>query len=328
MTRVTRIRYVKLLRLISKLLPLKHRLKPLVNHYSKLDGLLSVPWGDYQLVFPSSWGQSFSALTNFVFEGRDIQPEFILLKEIIPTINDGILVDVGAHIGCYVLEFRHYSKLPVVAYEPANSVFQLLENNILVNNLKEVILKNCAVGSVRSDVLMNVDINSSVASPRKSQDSGLTSELGGENTLTNVSSQNVEMQVSVPLVTLDEDLKDVEKIALIKIDCEGFEYHVLAGAKQIIEKHKPILFIELHPLFIGRYGYTLEDVCNLIKPFYKIEFWDFNLSRNYSKVTRFLNRYSINKGSKLSSEKQMLNVASSEPAPDQLYALCLPKTKA
>ena len=36
-----------------------------------------------------------------------------------------------------------------------------------------------------------------------------------------------------------------EKIDLIKIDVEGFEFEVLCGAKETIEKYKPVIVIEV-----------------------------------------------------------------------------------
>jgi FkbM family methyltransferase len=47
---------------------------------------------------------------------------------------------------------------------------------------------------------------------------------------------------------LDDVVKDlnIEKIDLIKIDVEGYEYKVLMGMKEILEKNKPNILIELN----------------------------------------------------------------------------------
>ena len=37
-----------------------------------------------------------------------------------------------------------------------------------------------------------------------------------------------------------------ERIALIKIDVEGYEEHVLQGSQQILEVHRPHLVVEIH----------------------------------------------------------------------------------
>lgn len=36
-----------------------------------------------------------------------------------------------------------------------------------------------------------------------------------------------------------------EKVDFIKIDVEGFEYNVLLGAKNILNRYSPIIFIEV-----------------------------------------------------------------------------------
>lgn len=47
-------------------------------------------------------------------------------------------------------------------------------------------------------------------------------------------------------VTLDEFFEDRQDPDVIKIDVEGAEGHVLEGAKQVLERSKPTLFIEVH----------------------------------------------------------------------------------
>ena len=44
-------------------------------------------------------------------------------------------------------------------------------------------------------------------------------------------------------------------VSVIKIDVEGFEFLVLNGSKTFLEKHKPIIFIEI---FEAQYNKTLE----------------------------------------------------------------------
>jgi hypothetical protein len=53
----------------------------------------------------------------------------------------------------------------------------------------------------------------------------------------------VEVQV-MPLSDYLEQ-KPLPKIDLVKIDVEGFEYRVLKGAASVIQKYKPLLYIEL-----------------------------------------------------------------------------------
>ena len=50
------------------------------------------------------------------------------------------------------------------------------------------------------------------------------------------------------------------KVSVIKIDVEGFEYLVLQGAKIFLEKHKPIILIEI---FDSEY----IKICNLLSEY-------------------------------------------------------------
>lgn len=46
--------------------------------------------------------------------------------------------------------------------------------------------------------------------------------------------------------TLDNLLKNEENISIIKLDIENYEYYALLGAQNIINKHRPVIVIELH----------------------------------------------------------------------------------
>jgi hypothetical protein len=60
--------------------------------------------------------------------------------------------------------------------------------------------------------------------------------------------------ILVPVDTLDNQVEKLElsQVDFIKIDVEGFEQKVLAGAAQTIERYRPILFIEIADHIRGR----------------------------------------------------------------------------
>lgn len=49
---------------------------------------------------------------------------------------------------------------------------------------------------------------------------------------------NQEVAVTVPTIPLDEVISDNQRVLLIKIDVQGWEYHVLKGASKILSRRK------------------------------------------------------------------------------------------
>ena len=65
----------------------------------------------------------------------------------------------------------------------------------------------------------------------------------GSSSIKHVPTQSSN-KVSANIVTLDEFCSEIDNIALMKIDVEGFEPNVLLGASNIIRKHQPLILIE------------------------------------------------------------------------------------
>lgn len=129
----------------------------------------------------------------------------------------GVWLDVGAHIGNHTIWFsKHCGSDEVWAYEPTESTFKVLQENV-ANNCKNVVrLFNCAVGGKVGKCKLN-----------KHKRTGQNSVSYGRG--------------EVPMVVLGDISA---KVAVIKIDVEGFEFEVLKGAMPVIQRDKPELFIE------------------------------------------------------------------------------------
>ena len=85
----------------------------------------------------------------------------------------------------------------------------------------------------------------------------------------NSSAQNSDSLVTINVTTLDDYLMGMEldSVNFIKIDVEGFEINVLKGAKKIIEKFKPSLFIEVENTLLNRQGTSASELISLIQQF-------------------------------------------------------------
>jgi len=135
----------------------------------------------------------------------------------------GVVVDVGANIGYYTLLMAKRCKR-VYAIEPDKRSFLILKKNVGVNKLKNVVLLNMAAGDKKEKKYLVWDENN--------QGNSQISDKNGERVL---------------IDTLDNILRKEQKISLIKVDTQGWEAKVVEGAKKIMKRELPTLFLEYTP---------------------------------------------------------------------------------
>jgi len=173
---------------------------------------------------------------QWVKENRRLDFDLSATPKFLEMIKEGdVVVDCGANIGAYAHAFAEkigeIGKL--YCFEPNPKAFKCLEYNL--HGRANVVLVNAAVGAVETELAM--------------------SEM--ENTGASFIDENGSIPVNV--VTLDSVLEDLT-VDVIKIDCEGTEEYVLAGAKKLIEKHKPTIILEVNDGCAKRYGSSAEDI--------------------------------------------------------------------
>ncbi len=181
--------------------------------------------------------------------GEFSEGEASLFRDIIHP-NDTIF-DVGANIGTHTLAFARFTGPSgvVMAFEPQRLAYYMLCSNISLNNLTNVYCLQNAVSDESGR------INVPELDYRKSNNfGGLALDQEYENAAS----------TSVKVIKLDDYLS-LPNIKFIKVDVEGMERQVLLGSKKLIEKHRPILYVEndrkekasLLIQTLRRLGYTL-----------------------------------------------------------------------
>ena len=107
------------------------------------------------------------------------------------------------------------------------------------------------------------------------QSIGICAESGGYR-MSRVSEHNAGMSrissgadegVPVDLITLDDfvELKQLDRIDLIKIDVEGYEYEVLRGAIALLRRFRPTLVFELDDSLLANFQATPRDVLSQLE---------------------------------------------------------------
>lgn len=145
------------------------------------------------------------------------------------------IVDVGANVGQWssmLLDCVTPEKLVIV--EPLPDAFALLQKKFGKN--PRVQLHNLAIGERESVETLKITRDTTGASLLQPREE-MRSVVGSHWTITS--------EVQVKMTTLDRLLVDLAEVSLLKIDVQGYEKAVLAGAKETLAKTK-FLLIELN----------------------------------------------------------------------------------
>jgi FkbM family methyltransferase len=175
-------------------------------------------------------------------------------------VLDGMkcFVDIGTYLGWYTcLASKHMPQGKVFAFEMDELNYALLKENLIINDCKNVEAHNLAVSD--SSGMLNYMRAEDHPSP--------LFRLNTEETISN--SSNL---ISVGAITLDCFFQNKDlKPDVIKIDVEGAEMNVLRGMRGLIEKYKPSMFLEIHPLILPIYNSSASAILSLLmKSGYKI----------------------------------------------------------
>jgi FkbM family methyltransferase len=178
-----------------------------------------------------------------------------------------VVLDVGANIGTHTVFFaKKVTEVGLVfAFEPQRLIFQTLCGNVALNGLTNVVTFQAAVGSERSQLVFppidpRVKYNFGAVA-------GATSGVGE----------------AVDVVPIDE--LGLPRCTLIKVDVEGMEAKVVAGARETIERCRPALFLENDTVERSR------EVLEAVESVGYKAFW--HISNYYSPRNFFKNRENV-----------------------------------
>jgi FkbM family methyltransferase len=153
------------------------------------------------------------------------------------------VLDVGANIGLFAIMMARQIQYGVTgwvhAFEPSPCSRRDLGRMLACNGVTNVDVRAQAV-SDRPGKAVFLDIQTDNVTREASH----LMELDGEHGAPPLPQERIEVE-TIDLDTFTERHNVYPQ--LIKIDVEGAEFLVLEGARRCIEKHRPLLVIEIHP---------------------------------------------------------------------------------
>jgi len=157
-------------------------------------------------------------------------------------IRGRLMVDVGANVGVTAVPaMKRFGAAGVIAIEPDPENVRLLKANLALNSLGDAVqVHACAVSAESGQLVLERSPNNSGDHRiRMTTEEGRFGEEHWETT-------------PVPVSTLDQIVADVD-VALIWLDVQGHEGHVLAGARELLARGVPVVS-EFWPYALTRAG--------------------------------------------------------------------------
>jgi FkbM family methyltransferase len=214
-----------------------------------------IPWRSYIKVRAAKSGLAFfshrrSLIARHIAKYGAIEPDLTdWLSEYLSSCRPGLFVDAGANVGWHAL---HAARMPgveaVVAFEPDPTNAWLFDRNRSQVDGK-IILMVAALAEKRGTALLH---------RYKNSNPGRHSIAVGYNL----------GSILVPVVDLDGALDDLgfgdQPIAVLKIDVEGFEPAVIAGARRALGRTQ-VVVLELSPALHRKAGFSTEPMLQTLR---------------------------------------------------------------
>lgn len=193
------------------------------------------PLGDYRVA-------PVEALNFLDYETTD---SAMIMRLVSP--NDCV-IDIGANMGWYSINVaKTYPQSKVHAFEPIPKTYSFLEQNIKLNHVSNIVAHHFGLSNERKDLTFY-----------------FYPEGSG-----NASSANLSERTDAELITchverLDEFVSANElHVDFIKCDVEGAELFAFQGAKETLQRDKPIVFTEMLRKWATKFNYHPNEILAL-----------------------------------------------------------------
>ena len=164
------------------------------------------------------------------------------------------VIDVGAHIGEFSLiaSKKVGNEGKIIAIEPLIENAKWIQKNLSLNEIKNCLVLELAVGSKRDKVTIykkNVNASMGILDPQ-------------------ISEEKLVKSYDIEVETLDAILTErkIDNVDMLKIDVEGYEYEVLTGCKELMRQKKiKKIICEIHSQYLAKKGVSEDMLYSLLR---------------------------------------------------------------
>jgi FkbM family methyltransferase len=161
------------------------------------------------------------------------------------------VLDVGAHIGLVALPMASVvgAQGRVVCFEPAQANRKLLMEHAALNGLSNIEVVSALVGAEPLSAVRFFEMDKPT----------------GMNTMAVPKNPKGYHESQCRQISLDSFCTDRGIVPdVIKIDVEGAEIGVLRGARDVLRRFRPLIFLSVHPREIAGLNGSIGDLISLV----------------------------------------------------------------
>ncbi len=188
----------------------------------------------------------YTSVTAFLLRDT-VEPELRYIQKFVRPGD--VFVDVGANIGLFTLKMAPIAGR-VVAVEPGDAAGTQLAANVALNGFRNVAIVRKALSDAPGRAVL-------FHNPLGDDPQAFSLLSDGSD----AGSETVEL-TTLDLLVADEGLARVD---CIKIDVEGAEGQVLAGARQTLERDRPTVIFEMNCPTLMKAGGDAAAAWNLLE---------------------------------------------------------------
>jgi FkbM family methyltransferase len=169
------------------------------------------------------------------------------INKIQPIIDNGIVLEIGAHKGFFTLLAATFAN-KVIVFEPDKENFKYLDLNIKLNKTTNVIPVHKAVFASEGKKTFTI-----------------SKVTGARHTLYQSDFSGDGEKTQVDCTTLNSIFKDylLERVNLLKLDCEGSEYDIIYNSDKSLFAKIDAIAMEIHE--IDSIPYKKDDLVKFIE---------------------------------------------------------------
>ncbi len=183
-------------------------------------------------------------------------------------------IDIGSNYGAYSIPIAKIkNKINVYCFDPSEKALSQLQDNIVLNDIKNIKYFNVGVGEKNKTAFFNDEIKNY----NNSGSYEISNKYSGKKILINSIDNLIDDGKIIP-----------KKKIVIKMDIEGYEFLALQGLIKTIKKYDIFIFFEFSKKLVFNHDNLLISFTKFLKEnnlkIFNSEFYEVNIEDLFDKI--------------------------------------------